>query len=338
MSEPAQEPIPSSGSSPSERDKRVSDQHLNASGASKLISTRTEYPKLPRGVRSSFAQPATEEVEVGNKRYDFIQMNEGFVGHKFRRTATAEQPTYVEIDVDVIATCMKEIFKHETTRILKNKGVLSTSEIQRRVNSMSDTIINGCRLMIYLKMQELHFTLLDEYDKFAESYRVKDNFELPLPYALCIQQLGLVKIASLTEELHLAPTVRTQPTRFMIEPGSSWSLSEHNEYVDYMKSLGMRFAQVNPKVKMGSTWWLYRQRQIDGILCLACPLPESNFTESGAVIHSMFFDNIEDPTGHEIADLSPIGNKFYGMMMRNPRCGIQLSSFRALCNEEHSIW
>jgi hypothetical protein len=54
------------------------------------------------------------------------------------------------------------------------------------------------------------------------------------------------------------------------------------------KSLGIEFSTVDLDMKMGSSWWMLRGEITEEVFYLSLLLPESNFSEGNAILHSMF--------------------------------------------------
>nr|CAH2618946.1 putative coat protein [Japanese plum-yew deltapartitivirus]CAI5383960.1 putative coat protein [Japanese plum-yew deltapartitivirus] len=306
-------------------------------GTRSKIATRIEFPKMPPAELTAFEQISTDEVEVGNTRYNFVQQTEGYVGHRFSREKLEKTPTYINIDVVNIQTAIGETLTGEFSRLLRAKGVLDSNELLQRAAVLADWMVNGASLLIFLKLQEIHFTDWTQYRKFAEGPRIVQEIEIPLPYALCIQQLGTVKINSMTTEMTVIPTYPTNVTDFFLTD-TNWNAAEHAENVAYVKALGVPCSTVNLSTKIGSAWWLMRQETVDGTVRISCPLPESNFTEAGTVMNSMFLTGRGDPVINKIADLTPLGIKNYGIMLQNPRRGIQVAAFHALCGSDDNFW
>ena len=63
-----------------------------------------------------------------------------------------------------------------------------------------------------------------------------------------------------------------------------WSDFTYSDAVDFAEKLGMRFATVDLTVKVGSSWWLFRPRELGDFYELLCPLPGDNYTEEGTVL------------------------------------------------------
>lgn len=119
----------------------------------------------------------------------------------------------------------------------------------------------------------------------------------PTPFAFAIQQLRFVDVDDLSNKLKVVPYFPSDGHTFGVPNGFTWNNVEYLHAVEYARRLGMQFSIVNPKVKCGSAWWLFKQEFSEGIFKLQCPLPEINFTESMAVTHTLFF--VWNPTRHD---------------------------------------
>ncbi|KAK8589674.1 hypothetical protein V6N12_024067 [Hibiscus sabdariffa] len=99
------------------------------------------------------------------------------------------------------------------------------------------------------------------------------------------------------------------------------------------------FLKTDHKLKVES-WlrlFLLRPYYDNDMFELQCTILEVNFLESMSITHSYFVHDDEDPT-KVIFNPVDIGNAHYDMILINPHCGINLSSFEALSDIEDHIW
>lgn len=189
--------------------------------------------------------------------------------------------------------------------------------------------------MAYLKCRAL---VLAKGFHLCDSNRVKmpmitSDLMIPSPFAFSIQQLGYVDVDDLNILLKVVPYFPSDGHTFGVPNGFTWNNDEYIHAVEYARRLGMHFSIVYPKVKCGSAWWLFKQEFSEGIFKLQCPLPETNFTETMAVIHTLFLSGTQPNMTNAIADLTPLGTDNYGYMLFNPHIGINIDSYGAFSNQ-----
>nr|CAH2618869.1 putative coat protein [Conifer deltapartitivirus]CAI5383870.1 putative coat protein [Conifer deltapartitivirus] len=299
---------------------------------------RTEIPRLPRAEPSAFEQAETDEVETGNRQFEMMQYIGGTIGHRFSRLQISTRPQYVELSCHRMRNAIVHTLSMVMLRILYTKGVLESQEVIQRSQSMATILSNGTMMLLYKKLRNIHLTEFDHFDRFARKPKVPDTLEVPVPYAYALQSLGKVKVNSLTTDLEVAPLFPRNETNFGMDTVNSWSLDEHTQCVEYVKSLGIPCCTVNLGVKVGSAWWLMRQEAVDSTIRITCPLPESNFTERAAVLSTLFTLGTNYPVANNVADLSSFGNDNYGTMLQNPPSGVNVSTFHAIADILPSGW
>ena len=78
-----------------------------------------------------------------------------------------------------------------------------------------------------------------------------------------------------------------------------------------------------------------------GVFSLRCVLPESNYTDEDAIVHSMFCLDEQLRFGSELFRLydGGVAQGEYGSMLRNPQAGMNVNSFLAFSDEPlNSMW
>lgn len=328
----------SAGSSPS--GSRKTRPHGHAATLKPSLREEEAQPdvsKVPHSVRDAIHDAPTDQYVVGNKTAEFIYATEGVLGYKPFVKDLYTEPTFVELSADNIRNSVARVLLSEIRDRLERKRDVAPSDVREWSEEWADIMANSIMLVFYQKLRNIHKVLAHHSSRFSAKVNVSGDLEIPLPYAYCIQELGHVRIADLTKEMFVVPTY-PEGVGFGTTAMTDWSHAKHNRVVRSMKDIDISFAAVDVRKIKGSTWWLYQQIQIGGSVRLVCPLPEVNFREGGAVLHSLFLTGEAQVIVNEIADLTSIAGKSYGLMLQNPPPGIQYCTFRALCSEDQTQW
>jgi hypothetical protein len=159
------------------------------------------------------------------------------------------------------------------------------------------------------------------------------SLEVPLPFAIAISQLGAVEINSMPERTIALPAISVaEAAHFMIPQNQCFKAFDYAQAVKFAKSLGIEFSTVDLNMKTGSAWWLLRGEITEEVFYLSLPLPESNFNEDNAILHSMFCLNPDRSFGTTLFTLGELDAGTYGYILRNPHKGMNANSFFALCS------
>ena len=163
-----------------------------------------------------------------------------------------------------------------------------------------------------------------------------ENFEIPTPYALAFQYLGIFRVENMTRELELIPTVSDTDARTICGEYDSWSPTVYQKAVEFAKSLGISFQKVDLTVKLGSAWWLLKSNNDAEAYSLDACLPESNYTPEDAVIRALWCVTGTGTFHSDIADLSSLKMN-RGSFLHAPPPDIALTCFHGLIESPEDL-
>lgn len=147
-------------------------------------------------------------------------------------------------------------------------------------------------------------------------------------------QLGVVEVSSLSKRMICYPTLESAfASTWICARKTEWSQTAYAEAVRYAHDLGMDFTTVVLDVKVGSSLWLFAPMISDDLFSLRCPLPEDNYTVTGAVVQMLFHKAAANNAVSEIFNLASIPDADYGSFIPGPREGFNLSAYYAISNE-----
>lgn len=332
----------STGSSPSKITTAAKPPNTStrAPVASKF-QMRTEVPTLPRESVIAFVPSAVDDKSAGNFDFTTELLEKGFIGYWRRRSDASYSPVPVEIYPAVYYSGIRDTLAASLSRLFQLKTQLPGDTIVDRIDTTAHTLACGCCLMSYLKVRNLVTTELPTRHASISlrKPRVSDQLALPTGFAFAIQQLGIVNVAdSVREQIYVPCFPEAGHTSGIpTEHAPLWNPNAYAQAVEYARSLGMTFAMVDLKKKDGTAWWLFRQAYADQVFELICSLPEVNFTPAMAITHALFLNgNAADPS-RLFVNLEPLGAETYGIMMRTPHTGINVSSYEAISQEAQEV-
>ncbi|QED42877.1 ORF1 [Lomandra cryptic virus 1] len=294
-------------------------------------SARTENPAQPQPTQQPQSGRREELNPVGNREFELSLKLESRLGFFQKREVTISTPVYLEFRMDVYRDAIYRDLCLAFEHTLRMKGYIEDEAVLLRARSVAAELTNGCTVATYQKMLMLHKFNPDQKGRFVKRPKLPHPFKVPNAFALAISQLGLVKISSRTDNLKVMPTMpNADALRMGLDPGQRWSPTNYASAVEYAKSLGMQFDSVDLAQKVGSAWWLFRQDVTEDIFTLQCRIPENNYSESTAVLHSLWINTANGYVENNFVNLDPLGNHVYGTMLRCPHVGIALSTFLAI--------
>jgi hypothetical protein len=204
-------------------------------------------------------------------------------------------------------------------------------------------------LATFLKIRAINLLMPHRDDRYhAKPRGIPEPFEIPLPFAAAVSRLGAVEVRSLTRRMVAAPAVPADAAAsFLLDPGRSFDVHAYARATAFARSLGVQFTPVDvvggAAPRAGTAWWLLRG-SVDadaGVFSLRCVLPESNYTDEDAIVHSMFCLDEQLRFGAELFRLDDggVAQGEYGSMLRNPHAGMNVNSFLAFSDEPlSSMW
>ncbi|XP_073018254.1 uncharacterized protein [Primulina eburnea] len=195
----------------------------------------------------------------------------------------------------------------------------------------------GSQEAIYAKLRSIFKAYGKHASRYASAPAYTKDVELPLPFALAIQELGVFETCSLLTNFVYAPTY----PEGVEHEGRKKSAYPHAEYLSYLptlKELGIPCKSIDPRVKTGSSWWTYKVKNFHDTHDLICTLPPSLYSDLSAIIRSVFL--IPKLESNECKDVvqPPADAKDYGTRLKDVIPGSAVRSFLALCHGPEEEW
>jgi hypothetical protein len=297
------------------------------------IKLQIEAPRQPQATVESPQNRPLESLAIGNKHYEMMLSSEGRFGIFYKRDKAENAFKWAEIDVTVYRRSIYFTIEEVLRRCMVKAGYENDEDIGHLLTRYVPLLVNGVCMLTYLKVRSVNFALSPEGDRYNVKPKVSLALEVPLPFAIAISQLGAVEINSMPRRTIAVPAISVvEAAHFMIPRDQRFKAADYAHAVKFAKSLGIDFSTVDLNMKAGSAWWLLRGEITEEVFQLSLPLPESNFTEDDAILHSMFCMNPDRSFGTTLFSLGELNAGTYGSILRNPHKGMNANSFFALCS------
>lgn len=300
-------------------------------------SQGTGFPLNIEGPYPSFTQVQDKDLPRGNRQYDFMMRSQGHYGHflPFDRKACSVTP--ITLDANSICLGIRSVLRTALIRALPLKGYTNPTEIETQATNIAITLSTGCMMMFYCRLRAINKSFFETSSTFILKPHVPDSFEIPTPYAIAFQNLGLFRAENLVREIELIPTVSAAEAEQYCLGTSRWSPPAYQTAMELAKSVGISFQRIDLTVKYGSAWWLLNSVQDDGNYSLNCCLPESNYTKEDAVIRALWCVTDTGNFHVDIADLSALTLE-RGTFLRNPPPDIAVTCFYGMMEAPAPVW
>lgn len=280
-----------------------------------------------------------ETLPVGNKLYEEMLIREGKLGVWFTGDRASDPYVWAEIVPEVFRRSVRATTAG-VLRLLAGEAGTDDAKIDSAASSITDAVC----VMAFLKVRSVNLMVDGHDERYIVRPRVPEPFETPLPFAAAVSRLGAVEVRDLTRRMVAVPAIPADSAAsWLLEPGRAWDLDAYARATAFARSLGVQFATVDvvegPKAGTGTAWWLLRGAVNGGRFSMRCVLPESNYTEEDALLHSMFCLDEQLELGASLFQLDGVAQGDYGSVLRNPHAGINVNTFLALSDEPlRSMW
>jgi hypothetical protein len=310
--------------------------------AAKTSSTKpkTEAPSRPYTTTELPEQAASDTLAIGNKEYELMIRSERRFGVFYERDYTENPFKWATLNCEQLRISATATLSGVFRRLLLLDDFEADENILTRTNRMVRILVRGICLATYYKIRAVNYAFNDEGHRYMFKPKIPNPLEIPKPFALAIQMLGAVEIHSMTRRTIAVPGLTTaDAATACLATGEQLIPALYAQAVEYAKKKGLQFATVNFDVKYGSAWWLLNCPRESQIPELQVRLPESNFTESDALMHLMFCALADGSFGSPLFTLGELNNADYGTIVRNPHAEANVSSFFAFSDEPLSnMW
>jgi hypothetical protein len=246
-------------------------------------------------------QPATDLIPVqfsrlvgeANPEYALSMRQAGELS--FQRPAANRMLNTRDYTLDVknIRTRITEVATEVLTWLNCEHGNYPTATATANAAADAALIADGCMTALYARLRTIARTFNVNPTRFTTPATFPKEVELPLPFALAIENIGVFDTEDVTPPVRIVPTYPENTTNEG-RAAQTWNTSNYLSIVAIMKEQNIPFKKINIHNKTGTPWWtfvpLYNHCEYD----LRCIFPPIMYTALSATIAQMFLHHTKD--------------------------------------------
>ncbi|CAN1129367.1 2-hydroxyisoflavanone dehydratase [Linum perenne] len=135
-------------------------------------------------------------VSIGSIKFAMVCRRAGHLGHFMPRSQRASGFTYVLLNAKLYreCICIVPVIKAALLRQLGTSSSVHKNINESEMERYSLELCKGVRVTTYLKLRSLHSMNHQTMFKYARKPNLQSLFEVPIPYAFAISQLGFFEV------------------------------------------------------------------------------------------------------------------------------------------------
>lgn len=225
------------------------------------------------------------------------------------------------------------------TVLYHNLGSMTQAAIDAELELFVPVAVDVCMTAIYAKLRNIHRSYNVHPTRYPTPPSYANEVELPLPFALAIQELGVFESRSVTNRSLYIPTY-PEDTLYEGRANADYRISTYISFLRTLRKLKIPLKSINPQIKIGSPWWTYQVRNLHNTVYLVCTLPPSLYSDFSAQLRMLFVVPADEDAGAAAADIITFPQEplFYGIRAKELRLGISLRTFLALSHCPEEMW
>ncbi|KAI3519653.1 hypothetical protein L1887_08868 [Cichorium endivia] len=238
-------------------------------------------------------------------------------------------PKFFEIDVGYFRGAMTNVLTRVLFDRYNSRSAVRPFKINNELTHIVPVVVDMCMSALYKKLRSVNRSCGVYASRYLSSPSYSKATELPLPFALAIQEFGHFTTHSLQKNYLMIPTY-PEITRDEGRASDRHPGAYYHSYIPTLKRIGIEMKSVDYNVKSGSPWWTFKVLNLEKTTDLVCTLPRSHYSDLDAILRSVFC--FADPASSECKDIIklPAGTGDYGTLMHCMEPGFNARSFFAL--------
>nr|CAH2618889.1 putative coat protein 2 [Port Orford cedar deltapartitivirus]CAI5383879.1 putative coat protein 2 [Port Orford cedar deltapartitivirus] len=243
---------------------------------------------------------------------------------------------YVELIPENMRTLISSTLAASFAQRFIRSGNLRINMITSILKDIVPVTCDAIMAATYAKLRYIHKLHGEHQQRYSGSPSYNKDIELPFPFAIAIQDLGIVESQD-TEDKSLYLPDFPEGTANEGRKETKWSAFTYQSYIPMMKENGVIFKSVNPHLKVGSAWWTLKVEKQRNTVDLICTLPPLHYTPQSVATRALFLDTSKAPADTQIikTDNLPLD---YGSYLREGGMGYNIRAFHALCQAPEEDW
>lgn len=242
----------------------------------------------------------------------------------------------IEIDVPRFRYAIKNVLMNALIARYHTHSEMRSIDIYTEINEIVPIVSDMCMSALYAKLRSIHRSFGRYTTRYTTAPCYTKDVELPLPFALAIQEFGTFETHSLKKNFIYAPTY----PEGVINEGrerQDFSMAEYFSYLPTLKNHGIVCKSVDVRIKTGSPWWTYKVVNESNTSDLICTLPPTHYSDQSAVLRTVFLTPDDEHCCFDIIH-HPADFIDYGTRAREVPPGTCTRSFLALCHGPEEEW
>nr|WKB12160.1 coat protein 2 [Allium deltapartitivirus] len=241
-----------------------------------------------------------------------------------------------ELDPKALRDAMTGTLKAALTYRWFAHTSMSNTQIETQINKIAPYIVDMCMSALYAKLRNIHKAYGKHGTRYPSAPLYNKDFELPLPFALAIQELGVIQTHSMETNYLLVPTY-PEGTQNEGRSSADFPGAQYMSYVPKLKSNGILCKSVDTRIKHGSAWWTFKVENAYGTSDLVGILPPSHYSDLSAQLRALFLHCDEDDKCQDIIKLDA-NTATYTTKLRDFLPGFNVRTFLALIHAPKNEW
>ncbi|DAZ87293.1 TPA_asm: coat protein [Arceuthobium sichuanense virus 6] len=237
-------------------------------------------------------------------------------------------------------------FRYAMTQTLKSAILLRylnsqeprTSDAEAKINALVPLAVDVTMSALYARLRNLNRAFVKHATRYTSAPSYTKDVELPLPFALAIQEIGSFETQALSTNVVYLPTY-PEGVNYDGRSNPQYKYAEYQSYVPFMKSIGIPCKTIDPNNKLGSAWWTLKVSNQHATTDLLCTLPQSHYSDHSVVLRQLF---LVTPQGSSQPsdDIVNFGQNHenYGYRAKAVRPASNVRAFLALCHAPTEEW
>ena len=218
------------------------------------------------------------------------------------------------------------------------QGSMRQADIDAEIAAFVPLAVDVCMTALYAKLRNIHRSHNVHPTRYTTAPSYAKDVELPLPFALAIQELGVFETNSLTANVLCIPTF-PEGTQHEGRAAAANHITRYLSYLPTLRELGLPLKTIDVHLKKGSPWWTYKLSVQDNTVDLVCTIPPSLYTDFSAQLRMLFIV----PTAADAFDAAELVEHdaaipHFGVRAKELRRGINYRAFLALCHSPSECW
>lgn len=292
-------------------------------------------------------EPVVEPMDNTKVNYNQVQtgLNEAyirwlkdsrFLGWRRLPSELKTRKKDISLEISNLRSAVKDVFNHVLAWRMIDSGNFTEAESSTIAPEIAKSVSEAFMTALYAKLRFIHQQSRTHSSRYTARPSYNKVVELPLPFALAIEGIGIVETHSEPERRILIPDV-PEGTKHECREEEDFDSINYQTYMNVMRDLKIPLKSIIPQTQNGNPWWTYKVLEITKKLNLQCTLPPSHYTEYSAHLRSVFLGNAFATKVTQIVDFTELTQQ-YGTMFRERDIGFNRLAFEALCQSPEEDW